>query len=132
MAIPNELQLVVVTPEKTLVDEPVLAVRLPLYDGQIGILPGRAPLVGRLGYGALVARTAAGETTHYVDGGFVQVKNNVVSVLTNRALSPGQIDRQEAASLLQSAFARVATSDHETATRFRDQERARRMLSISG
>ena len=53
MALNQQLRIVLVTPESTLLDEPVEALRFPLYDGQIGILPGRAPLVGRLGYGEL-------------------------------------------------------------------------------
>ncbi len=39
----DQLRLVVVTPEKPLLDESVTALRFPLYDGQIGVLPGRAP-----------------------------------------------------------------------------------------
>ena len=131
MAIPRELQLVVVTPETTLLDEPVLAVRLPLFDGQIGILPGRASMVGRLGYGEMHVATATSERSFYIDGGFVQVEGNVVSVLTSRALTPQQIDRQAAETQLEAAVARVATSDAEQAARYRDQERARSMLRLA-
>ena len=49
----QSLRFVLVTPEVTLLDEPVAALRFPLHDGQIGILPGRAPMIGRLGYGEL-------------------------------------------------------------------------------
>ena len=49
----DNLRLIVVTPERTLLDEPVAALRFPLYDGDIGILPGRLPLIGRLGAGEL-------------------------------------------------------------------------------
>ena len=88
----KQLQVVVVTPEKTLLDETVDFVALPLYDGELGVLPGRAPLIGRLGYGEL--RTKQEETVHryYVDGGFAQVRDNVVTVLTNRALTTDAID----------------------------------------
>lgn len=48
MAGGDKLRLIVVTPERTLLDEPVAALRFPLYDGDIGILPGRIPLIGRL------------------------------------------------------------------------------------
>ena len=44
------LQIVLVTPETTLLDAPVRSLQFPLYDGQAGVLPGRAPVVGRLGY----------------------------------------------------------------------------------
>ncbi len=42
-----QLQCIVVTPEATVLDEMVDFVALPLYDGEIGIAPGRAPLIGR-------------------------------------------------------------------------------------
>ena len=44
---------VVVTPEKTELDASCNFVKLPMYDGEIGILPGRAPMVGRLGFGLM-------------------------------------------------------------------------------
>ena len=93
----KQLQVVVVTPEKTLLDETVDFVALPLYDGELGVLPRRAPLIGRLGYGEL--RTKQEETVHryYVDGGFAQVRDNVVTVLTNRALTTDAIDPTAAA-----------------------------------
>jgi len=49
----QSLRLVLVTPETTIFDELLAALRFPLHDGQIGILPGRAPMIGRLGYGEL-------------------------------------------------------------------------------
>ena len=49
----KKLQCVVVTPERAVLDEPADFVVLPLYDGELGVLPGRAPLIGRLGYGEL-------------------------------------------------------------------------------
>ncbi len=55
----DRLQCVVVTPERTLFDELVEFVALPLYDGELGVLPGRTPLIGRLGYGELRTRTPA-------------------------------------------------------------------------
>src|SRR5258708_8906892 len=103
MAATKQLRIVLVTPETTLLDEPVEALRFPLFDGQIGILPGRAPLVGRLGYGELQITTAAGKRSYFVDGGFVQVKKGVVSLLTNRAQVAGSLDRRQAEDELQVA-----------------------------
>ena len=82
----KSLHCAVVTPERTLFDETVDFVALPMYDGELGVLPGRAPLIGRLGFGEL--RTVVGRTVHryYVDGGFAQIRNNVVTVLTPRAM----------------------------------------------
>jgi len=55
----RRVRVVVVTPERALVDKTCDFVALPLYDGELGVLPGRAPLIGRLGYGELRCATAA-------------------------------------------------------------------------
>jgi F-type H+-transporting ATPase subunit epsilon len=131
MASEKTLQLILVTPEMTLLDEPVQALRFPLFDGQIGILPGRSPLVGRLGYGELIVSNSEGARSFFVDGGFVQVSGSVVSILTNRSMSVGEIDRDEAEELLHKSQELVPTTEHEFAAKSRDQERARRMLALS-
>ena len=127
----TNLQLVVVTPEQTLIDQPVHSMRFPLYDGQIGILPGRAPLVGKLGYGELKIRDEQGEQSYFIDGGFVQIKGPVVSLLTNQAIPTDQLDRKTGEESLQAANALKAHTDEEFLNKFHDQERARRMISLA-
>src|SRR5438128_3589084 len=97
---PGSLQCVVVTPERAVLDEPVDFVALPMYDGELGVLPGRAPLIGRLGYGELRTRRANGTRRFYVDGGFAQVRANVVTVLTPRAIRAEDIQPAVAAKAL--------------------------------
>ena len=127
----RELQLVVVTPETTLVDEPVAGLRFPLFDGQAGVLPGRAPLVGRLGAGELsITEVGGGTRSYFVDGGFVQINGETVTLLTARCLPADEIDGVAAANELAEATARPAASDAEIDARFRDQDRARQMLSL--
>src|SRR5258707_91536 len=75
----NRLQCVVVTPERTLFDELVDFVALPLYDGELGVLPGRTPLIGRLGYGELRTKVDGVTRRYFVDGGFVKVRDAVVT-----------------------------------------------------
>ena len=75
----------VVTPERAVLDEAVDFVALPMYDGELGVLPGRAPLIGRLGYGELRIRRGEETQRFFIDGGFAQVRANVVTVLTPRA-----------------------------------------------
>ena len=127
----DQLQLVVVTPEKPLLDEPVSALRFPLYDGQIGILPQRAPLVGRLGYGELVVTTPQGERSYYIDGGFVQITGSVVSLLTHRAVPSSQVDTKEAEALLEKSKEMPTLTETEYDMKLREQERARRMLDVA-
>ena len=131
MVLPNEIRLVLTTPETTLLDEPVRSLQLPLYDGQMGIYPGRAPLIGRLGYGELKLTTVADERSYYIDGGFVQVKGSVVSVLTNRAVPARELSVSEAEARLQEISVQVTHSDAEQAVKAREQLRARRMLALA-
>lgn len=127
----RQLRLVVVTPETTLLDEPVDGLRFALYDGQIGILPSRAPMVGRLGYGELKISAGQGSKSYFLDGGFVQVKGEVVSILTNRAVPVASLDAAKADQELQSVLSRKPKSDVEFAAKDRDQLRARRMLALA-
>ncbi|MGD9721745.1 MAG: ATP synthase F1 subunit epsilon [Pirellulales bacterium] len=127
-----QLQLTVVTPETTALDEPVDFVALPLYDGEIGIAPGRAPMIGRLGYGELRIVRGGQTTRYYVDGGFVQVADNLVSVLTHRALPAASVDPQVAAEYLAEARRRKANNDELFAIRERLQQQARAQIRIAG
>ena len=97
------MQIVVVTPEKTELDETVDSVVLPLFDGAYGILKDHAPMIGRLGFGELSIKTGGRQDRFYVDGGFVQVTDNVISVLTGRAIPVSQIDVKAAETALAEA-----------------------------
>ena len=127
----DKLRLVIVTPERTLLDEPVSALRFPLYDGDIGILPGRLPLIGRLGCGELKVTTAKGEQHFFIDGGFVQVLGPTVSLLTHRAVPVANLSAAEAEKQLAAASSRVAKTDEEIKSKLADQQRARRMLALA-
>jgi F-type H+-transporting ATPase subunit epsilon len=87
------LEVTVVTPEATVLKSPAQFLALPLYDGEIGIAPGRAPLIGRLGYGEMRLKEGDKTHTYYIDGGFVEVANNFVTVLTSRAIPAAKIER---------------------------------------
>src|SRR5213080_3774362 len=86
----------VVTPERTVLDETCDFVAVPLYDGELGVLPGRAPLIGRLGTGELRFRKGDHVERYFVDSGFVQVRGDVVTVLTPSALKADEIDAESA------------------------------------
>ena len=125
------LQCIIVTPEATALDTPANFVALPLFDGEAGVAPGRAPLIGRLGYGEL--RVRSGDTTRrfYVDGGFVQVADNIVSVLTNRAVPADRLDPVAASEQLRAAIDRPASGQEEMAIRDRQISQARGQLRVA-
>ena len=99
----SELQIVVVTPERTTVDESVDSVVVPMIDGELGVLQGHAPLIGRLGPGELRFQSGKGTSRFYVDGGFVQILDDVVSVLTGVSIPADEIDVADAKEKLHQA-----------------------------
>ena len=73
----ESLTCTVVTPEQTALETKADFVALPLFDGEIGILANHSPLIGRLGYGEMRIKSGGQTQVYYVDGGFVQVADNV-------------------------------------------------------
>ncbi|MFM8574154.1 MAG: ATP synthase F1 subunit epsilon [Pirellula sp.] len=122
---------IVVTPEKTELDVQCDSVKLPMYDGELGILPGRSPMVGRLGYGLMKLKSASGVQSWFVDGGFVQVTRDGVYVLTNRLLKPEQIDRQSAEEDLRKANEMIAKTPEARTIKERALAQARGKLRIT-
>jgi F-type H+-transporting ATPase subunit epsilon len=82
----KKLQCVIVTPERAVLDEPADMVILPMIDGELGVLPRRAALVGRLGNGELRIKNGPDTKRLRVEGGFVQVRSDVVTVLTTKVV----------------------------------------------
>ena len=126
----NTVQLVVVTPEKTLLTQEATSLQFPLEDGQIGILPGRAPMVGRLGIGELVVINGSEKTSYFIDGGFVQVKGGAVTLLTNHAEPVINLKVKEIEAAFNEALERPATTATAQAAKQHDIERNRRLLAI--
>ena len=97
------IRCVVVTPERTELDREAESVVLPMFDGELGIMKGRAAMIGRLGFGTLRLQTPSGPERYYVDGGFAQVEDDVVNILTSRAIAVDLLDSEEAQKALEEA-----------------------------
>ena len=86
------LQCTVVTPERAILDQAAESVVVPAHDGEIGILPGHARILAKLGVGVLRV-TSGGQTRRmFIEGGFVQVSGNRVTVLTDTATELDRLD----------------------------------------
>jgi len=92
-----------ISPERVVLDCEARFVVLPAHDGQIGIAANRAPLVCKLGIGAVRVDSPDGSQHYFVDGGFARVRGNELSILTPKAVPDDQIDRAAAEKLLQQA-----------------------------
>ncbi|MBW3600491.1 MAG: ATP synthase F1 subunit epsilon [Planctomycetes bacterium] len=128
----SQLHCIVVTPERTALDEVTDFVALPLYDGEYGVAPGHSPVIARLGYGELRLKSGgATEERYYIDGGFVQVADNVVSILTERAIPAEKLDAGAAHEDLNAALTRPANTPERMETRDREIARARAQIRIA-
>jgi len=117
-----KLQCVVVTPEKAVVDQEVDSLVIPLFDGEMGILPRRAPLVSKLGNGSLRLKNGSTEMVYFIEGGTVQLAKNVVTLLTPRATEVSSLDVASAKKVLEAVKAEGQTSSERTASK--DKARA--------
>ncbi|QDU88629.1 ATP synthase epsilon chain, sodium ion specific [Pirellulimonas nuda] len=128
----NELHVSVVTPEQTVLETVADFVTVPLFDGEIGIGHQHSPMIGRLGYGEMRVRSAGATVRYYVDGGFVQVEDDRIAVLTGRAVLADQVDAAAATAQLAEAQGRPASGPEEIAVRDRLVSQARGQLRVAG
>jgi len=112
-----ELTCIVVTPEQTVRDAPADFVAVTLFDGEIGIAPGHTPLIGRLGCGEMRIRHDNLIERFYIEGGFVEVVDNVVSLLTKRAIPADKIDEDAAEREMETARNKAASTPELMAAR---------------
>jgi F-type H+-transporting ATPase subunit epsilon len=125
------VECIVVTPEETALQTPAQFIALPLFDGEIGIAPGRAPLIGRLGHGEMRIREGTKTLRYYVDGGFVEVNGDVVSVLTNRAVKAEDLDPEVAEAELEAARKKPANTTELMGIRDRAVAQSRGQLRVA-
>ena len=127
----SALHCIVVTPEETVLEGDASFVALPLFDGEIGIAVNHSPMIGRLGFGEMRITSDGEVTRYYVDGGFVQVADNEISVLTNRAIPSTEIDADAAQTQITEALAQKTAGTDQLATRDRLVSQARAQLRVA-
>ena len=121
----------VITPSAMAYEGQVDEVVVPAHDGEIGVLVNRSPLLCKLGAGRLRVRQGDQETSWFVEGGFAQVLDNEVTVLTQQATPVGELDADEARQMLTDALQMKATDEVDVRTKAKLEETARAMLRIA-
>ena len=79
------LKVSVISPERVLFEGEAASVVAPAYDGEIGILDGHAPLMTLLGKGSLRLGGGGADKQFSIEGGFLQVIDNNVRIVTEKA-----------------------------------------------
>jgi F-type H+-transporting ATPase subunit epsilon len=111
--LPEAIELIIVTPQRQLLREKVASVQLPGASGELGILPGHAPLITELGNGELSYKLSGGgePVVLAVLSGFAEVLPDRVTVLAETAERPEEIDVKRAKEALARAEKRLASTD---------------------
>ncbi|HEY6748962.1 MAG TPA: F0F1 ATP synthase subunit epsilon [Mycobacteriales bacterium] len=96
-------------------------------EGELGVLPGHAPLLGELAPGGVVRIQQEGgeELTFAVHGGFLSVTEDGVSILAEIAEQAGEIDVARAQQALERARSAGEDDDEAAAAASRAMSRLR-------
>jgi F-type H+-transporting ATPase subunit epsilon len=132
MANNQTFHLSVITPERAVLETAATFVAFPAYDGEVGVLHDRAPLLYKLGIGELRAETPTAKHRLFIDGGFAQMVANRLTILTEQAKPAEEIDKPAVARALAAAEALPIPDEAAYADRQRALQRARVQLRMAG
>ena len=120
----------VVTPERVVLSRPATFVAFPAFDGEMGVLPHRAPLVAKLGIGIVRAEGPDGTQRLFVDGGFATMQGETLRLLTEEALLPEAIDPDAVERELAAVRSRRLDDDQAFARQQRTLARVRALRAL--
>ncbi|MEQ9461972.1 MAG: F0F1 ATP synthase subunit epsilon [Phycisphaeraceae bacterium] len=123
----------IITPEKQVFDEEVAYASIPLHDGKLGVMAKRAPLMAQLGLSTLrVDFASSGSSkTFFVNGGFAQVQDNHLTVLTPEAIPTEELSAEIVAEAQAEADDAPQTSPSEKQRQQKLQTRAKALASAA-
>jgi F-type H+-transporting ATPase subunit epsilon len=130
----DTFQLQVATAERLIVDEQVRQAEIPGKEGYMGILAGHAPLLSALGAGVLSYDGGRGQQVLAIAGGFVEVFQNQVSVLADRAEFGADIQADRARQELEQAndALKKAQTESESDAALKAVQRAQARIDAAG
>jgi F-type H+-transporting ATPase subunit epsilon len=124
---------VIVTPEQTSLDTQARSVTLPLFDGLRGVAHGHSPFIGRLGAGEVRIVGEQGGPADavrrlFVEGGFVEVAHDQVTVITQRSIPAEKVDPAAARAEFEKISGTRATGDEAITAKLGAEQAARALV----
>jgi F-type H+-transporting ATPase subunit epsilon len=116
------LKLVLVTPERKVLEETCDSVSIPAAEGYVTILPSHAPLIATLGTGVLTLKSGNRSSSFAISGGFFEISDDRVTVLADQAIAPSEVDVAAVRRELEESKAVLGRSAGQ------EQDRARRSI----
>jgi F-type H+-transporting ATPase subunit epsilon len=129
----NTFHAQVLTPDGSLYDGEATAVRVPGVQGNFTMLHNHAPIVSTLGVGAVVITNADNsETIYAVSGGFVEMNDNNMTLLAEKAEEASEIDTEAAQKMLEEAMSRLSEKGENREKAEKEIAVAKNQLKIAG
>ena len=115
----------IVTPTESVLDDEITYASIPAWDGQLGVMIGQSPLLTKLGYGSLRLDFPEGGSRWFmIDGGFAQVQDGELTLITDQANPAETLSLEEAEAELAEANSRFNTPGEDQQKVVKDQQRA--------
>ncbi len=124
-----------VTPTAALVDDAIVYASIPLWDGLAGVMPGRAPMLGRLGLGELrldfadSAKGEGGSRSFLVEGGFAKMSEDGLTILAENAIGTENIRLSDAEAELRGVEGPGTARAGETAAQLAERRTKERDMA---
>lgn len=132
----NTFRCKLVTPSAALLDDDVTYASVPAWDGLFGVLPGRAPILSKLGLGELRVdfpdvKGQGGSRSYFVEGGFARMEGDKLTILAERALPAEEINAAEAEAELKTALSMPSAGESGRASKQAAVDRAQAKVAMS-
>ncbi len=131
MADSKTLHCNLITPDRQVFECDATSISLPAHDGSVGFLTNRAPLLCKLGVGELTVESPGSTHRYFLDGGFAQMLNNDLTILTEHAEESAGISAASADADLANAAAMTASDPASRAGKDAALARARARKRIA-
>ena len=102
----------IVTPSESVLDESVSYVSFPAWDGQVGVMSGTSAFLMEVGAGSLRIEFGSGSRLYLRDGGFAQMQDDVLTLLSDAVTPADHLTLSEAQEDLQSANTAAVEPGH--------------------
>lgn len=129
----NTFQAQVLTPDGSLFEGEIISIRVPGVQGNFTMLHNHAPIVSTLGVGAVViTKPDNSKTVYAVSGGFVEMNDNSMTLLAEKAEEASEIDKEEARKMLQEAKEQLSGKSGDRSSAEQEVEIAKNKLKVAG
>lgn len=100
---PDTMQFDLVSPERRLASFEASAVQIPGTDGDMTAMPGHSPVISTLRPGVVRVQAPGGDKSYVVTAGFVEITEDSVSVIAERAHAGDEVTKEDLTSVLEEA-----------------------------